>query len=349
MSEVEHGGAQDAELAALGLTALDVLDLSANLHPDGPDPRVIEAGRSAALDRYPHPRALPLRVAIARAHGLDPATVLPTPGGTAAIHLVARALLGSADRATVIAPAFGEYAAAASAAGAAIVEVTPAPPTFTLDIDRLPRAAVTFLCVPDNPTGRDLSRADMLRAVEVTGGAVVIDAAYEPFAGRAPFASDLARGDAKVVAIHSMTKLHAIPGLRLGYIVAAPALIAQFSALQHSWALDAPSIAAGIEAAGQHEARRAALGTMRLTREWLRGRWVEAGLAVAPGLANFLLVRVGAGGRVREALLDQRIVVRDASSFGLPEWIRVAIPPEARGEVLASAVVSAAAKVGGAA
>lgn len=345
MSGVVHGGAQEAELAAHGLRPMDVLDLSANLHPDGPDPAVIEAARTAPLDRYPHPEAAPLRDAIAAAHGLDPATVLPAPGGTAAIHLVARALIRPGDRVTVVTPAFGEYAAAAREAGAVVTEVRMAPPAFVLDIGALPRAALTFLCAPDNPTGRDLTREDALRAVEATGGTVLLDAAYEAFAGREPFTSVLARSSANVVAVHSMTKLHAVPGLRLGYVVAAPPLIARLSAMQHAWALDAPSIAAGVVAAGQHEARRARLASMRETREWLRAHWEAQGFEVAPGAANFLLVRTGDAARVREALLAQRIVVRDASSFGLPEWIRIAVPPVARRDEVAAAVVAAAPRV----
>lgn len=345
MSGVVHGGAQEAELAAHGLRAEDVLDLSANLHPDGPDPAVVESARSAPLDRYPHPEALALRDAIAAAHRLDPATVLPVPGGTAGIHLVARALLRPGDRVSVVTPAFGEYAAAARQAGASVVEVRTTPPAFAIETGALPRAALTFLCVPDNPTGRDLTREDVLRAVEATGGTVVLDAAYEAFADRAPFASDLARSNANVVAVHSMTKLHAVPGLRLGYIVAAPPLIARLSVAQHAWALDAPSIAAGVVAAAQHEARRARLASMRETREWLRAHWEGQGLAVAPGAANFLLVRTGAAARVREALFAHRVVVRDASSFGLPEWVRVAVPPADGRDEVAAAVVAAAAGV----
>ena len=341
MSGVEHGGAQDAELDALGLSALDVLDLSANLHPDGPDPALIEAVRSVRLDRYPHAEALPLREAIARAHRLDPATVLPTAGGTAAIHLVGRALLKTGDRAAIVPPAFGEYAAAARAAGATLIEVPVTPPAFHLDVTALPRARVTFLCIPDNPTGRDLTRTEVLQAAEVSGGTVVIDAAYEPFADRAPFASDLARSNANVVAVYSMTKLHAVPGLRLGYVVAAPPVIALLASLQYSWALDAPSIAAGIVAASQHEARRSALASMRETREVLRARWEVSGRVVAPGVANFLLVHVGDARRVRTALLGRRIVVRDASSFGLPEWVRVAVPPATRCDEVASALLAA--------
>ncbi|TAK78681.1 MAG: aminotransferase class I/II-fold pyridoxal phosphate-dependent enzyme [Dehalococcoidia bacterium] len=344
MSRVPHGGAQAVELAEHGLSPDDVLDLSANLHPDGPNPDVIAAARSAPLDRYPDTDAASLRDAIATAHALDPANVLPVPGGTAGIHLIARALLRPGDRATVVTPAFGEYAAAVRIAGASVVEVSTVPPVFALDTGALPPATVTFLCVPDNPTGRDLTRADVLQAVEATGGTVVLDAAYEAFTDGPPFASDLATQTDRVIAVHSMTKLHAVPGLRLGYLVAAAPLIARLRALQHAWPLDAPSIAAGVIAATQHNARRARLGAMRETREWLRAHWEAAGLTVAPGAANFLLVRVGDAARVREALFEHRIVVRDATSFGLPEWVRAAVPPAASRDELAAALVAVAAK-----
>lgn len=342
---VIHGGAQESELARHGFTPEDVLDLSANLHPDGPHPAVIEAARSARLDRYPSPDARPLRDAIAAAHGLDPATVLPTPGATAAIHLVARATLGPGDTALVIAPSFGEYAAAARAAWAKVVEVRTHPPAFQVRAESLPRATAAFVCAPDNPTGRDLTRAEAVRLAEVTGGTVVLDAAYEPFLDREPFTSDLARTNAQVVAVHSMTKLHAVPGLRLGYVVAAPPLIARLALLQHSWPIDAPSMAAGQVAAGMHEARRAALRPMRETREWLRARWESEGFLVAPATANFLLVRTGDAARVRAAMLALRIVVRDATSFGLPDWVRIAVPPEDQREEVAAGLVAGAAGV----
>ncbi len=342
---VIHGGAQDSELAQHGLRAEDVLDLSANLHPDGPHPAVIEAARSARLDRYPPSDAQPLREAVAEAHGLDPATILPTPGGTAAIHLVARAILRPGDTALIVTPTFGEYVAAVRAAGANPLEMRTQPPTFELRLESLSRAVATFVGIPDNPTGRDLTRAEVVRMAEVTGGTVVLDAAYEPFLDRDAFASDLARVSANVVAVHSMTKLHAVPGLRLGYVVASPPLIARLALLQHSWSIDAPSLEAGRVATGMHEARRSALRSMRETREWLRARWQAEGFTVAPGTANFLLVRTGDARQVREAMLSLRIVVRDATSFGLPDWLRIAIPPADRQEEVAAGLSAAAASV----
>jgi histidinol-phosphate/aromatic aminotransferase/cobyric acid decarboxylase-like protein len=103
-------------------------------------------------------------------------------------------------------------------------------------------------------------------------------------------------------------------------------------------------MAAGVVAATQHETRRARLAPMRKTRERLRAHWEAAGLTVTPGAANFLLVRVGDGKRVREALFEHRIVVRDASSFGLTEWVRIAVPPEGFGDEVTAALIAVTAR-----
>ena len=90
---VIHGGLDERELRALGIDPASVIDLSANLHPAGPSDGVLDAARSARFDRYPSADATPLREAIARHEGVPTASGLPTPGATAAIHLLARALL----------------------------------------------------------------------------------------------------------------------------------------------------------------------------------------------------------------------------------------------------------------
>lgn len=269
--------------------------------------------------------------------------MLPTAGGTAAIHLVARSLLQQRDGCLVFAPTFGEYAAAAGLAGATVREVRSRPPYFAIDEAAVVPARLSFLCVPDNPTGRDLGRADVERIASRVRGTLVLDAAYEAFVEREPYADALVAAGADVVVVHSMTKLHAIPGLRLGYVVARHTVVERLAAAQPAWSVDGPALAAGVVAVAQHDARRAALARMRRSRDELRRALERGGLAVGPGAANFLLVRVGDAPRVRAALLGRRIVVRDCSSFGLPDWVRVAVPPAERTAEVASAMLAAVA------
>ena len=329
---VVHGGIDEAELRALGVDPAGVLDLSANLHPAGPSPAVLEAARSARFDRYAPPDAGPLRAAIAAHEGVPEEWILPTPGATAAIHLVARSLLGRGERAAVIGPTFGEYEAAARAAGADLVHATAEPPAFDPP-EVLPDAHLAFVANPNNPTGASLSREALDRWL-APGRTLVVDAAYEAFVAGAWDAVDLVRDGADVIVIRSMTKLHAIPGIRLGYVVAAPEVIVSLAALQPSWSLDAVAQAAGPVALAEHHARVALLEEMWGTRARMLAALAGAGACLGPSMANFLLVEVpdGDGRAARLALLREGIQVRDCASFGLPSWVRVAVPSGAHEE-----------------
>jgi histidinol-phosphate/aromatic aminotransferase/cobyric acid decarboxylase-like protein len=330
--DVVHGGLQAAELAALGIAPSSVLDLSASLNPRGPHASVIVAAVEADLRRYPPAHAEPLRDALAARAGLDPTQVLVTPGATAAIHLAARAFLGEGDACRLFPPTFGEYAAAARAAGARVIESTveemlqPASVTGAS-----PPVPLTVLCNPNNPTGDYLERAQveaMLVGIAAEGGTLLLDVAYDPFVLDAWDADDLVRAGAPVLVLHSMTKLHAVPGIRLGYVTGAPALVQRVAALQHSWAVGSTAINAGLAAVRVEDQQRLAVLEVTRSREELTAALRAAGIEVRDSRANFFLVRVGHAADFRVRLLRRGFAVRDCTSFGLPAWVRVAVPPE---------------------
>jgi len=154
------------------------------------------------------------------------------------------------------------------------------------------------------------------------------------------------RGGLPVLVVHSMTKLHAIPGLRLGYVVGQPELINRLAALQPSWSLDAVSLAAGLVAVRQRQSRTILLGAMRETRERLRDTLHSLGYETADGHANFLLVHIGPASAARRALLGEGFLVRDCTSFGLPDWIRVAVPASEHLDALGRAFAALARNLG---
>lgn len=337
---VLHGGIDDVELRALGVDPAGVLDLSANLHPAGPSARVLEAARNARVDRYPPAGAGPLRAAIATHEGVPEEWIVPTPGATAALHLVARALLAPGLRSVVVGPTFGEYEAAVRAAGAEVVHATAEVPAFTPP-ESLPEARLAFVANPNNPTGAHLSRADLGRWL-APGRTLVVDAAYEAFVAGGWDAVDLVRDGADSIVVRSMTKLHAIPGIRLGYVVAAPEVVASLAALQPSWSLDAVAQAVGPVALKEHGARLALLDAMWAVRARMSATLTAAGARLGPSMANFLLIEVpgGTARDARPALLREGVLVRDGASFGLPSWIRVAVPPEAHEERVTAALLA---------
>ncbi len=319
-TEVVHGGLQPSELAELGLAPTMVLDLSASLNPRGAHSSVIVAAVEADLRRYPPPHAEPLRDALAGRAQLDADQVLVTPGATAAIHLAARALLLPGEACRVFPPTFGEYAAAALNAGATLLEGPGDEP-----------AGLTVLCNPNNPTGEYLGRkrvSQLVDEVSAGGGVLLLDVAYDPFVEGAWDANDLVRGGGPVLVVHSMTKLHAIPGIRLGYLTGRADLIARVGRLQPSWAVSSTAIAAGLAGLRVEDQQRWAAAEVTRSREELTSALRAAAIEVRDSRANFILVRVGSAPAFRRRLLPRGFAVRDCTSFGLPEWVRVAIPQE---------------------
>jgi histidinol-phosphate/aromatic aminotransferase/cobyric acid decarboxylase-like protein len=331
MSAVVHGGLRADELAALGIDPVDVLDLSANLHPFGPHPHVLLTAREADLRHYPEAHAESLRTEIASRAGLDASQVLVTAGATDAIHLAARALLRPGDSCALWPPTFGEYTAAITAAGATAVEYRSEPPEFAprLDVAAAPLAMpLAILCNPNNPTGVYLERAQVEALHARLGGTLLLDVAYDPFVEDAWDADDLVRAGTDMLVVHSMTKLHAVPGVRIGYVTGAAERIAQLAALQPSWTVSATALAAGPAMLSVERWQRDALPAISAVRAQLATSLATSAVEVVAGRANFLLARVGAAPAFRLALLRRGFAVRDCTSFGLPEWVRIAVPAE---------------------
>ncbi|MDA0352720.1 MAG: histidinol-phosphate transaminase [Chloroflexi bacterium] len=329
LEAVVHGSVTDAELAHLGRARSELLDLSSNLHPDGPDPAVLAAFRAADVTHYPEPGAEPLRSLLAAHHRLEPEQLLVTAGATAAIHLALRALLRPGDACALFPPTFGEYEAAVRLTGATVTEYLGAPPDFAPP-EPVSTASLGVLCNPNNPTGAYLERSAVESLAAQLGGPLLLDVAYDAFVDEAWDADALPREGAPVVVVHSMTKLHAIPGLRLGYVTGPAALIARLEAAQPSWSVGAPALAAGIEALRHDAARRAAIDDLRASRARLRGAFERAEVECAPSQANFVLARVGDASAFRARLIEvSGVAVRDTTSFGLPDWIRIAVPARA--------------------
>jgi histidinol-phosphate/aromatic aminotransferase/cobyric acid decarboxylase-like protein len=340
MTPVTHGGLQPEELRDLGIDPIDVLDLSANLNPFGVHADVLLAARDADVRRYPPADAAPLRGALARAADLDVANVLVTAGATSALHVAVRALLPPGEACLLWPPTFGEYEAAVAAAGGHTVEVRAAPPDFAPDLEVGP-APLAVLCNPNNPTGVYLDRHAVEELVaRLGGGTLILDVAYDAFVEGAWDADDLVRAGLPVVVVHSMTKLHAAPGLRVGYVVASFEMIARLAAAQPSWPVGAAALAAGLAMVTVEPQQRRALAEVTRVREFVSRALARGGLEVAPSRANFALVRVGDAAAFRRRLLGRGFAVRDCASFGLPEWVRVAMPVEAAARRLVTAFLA---------
>lgn len=334
-----HGGPDYAELAALGLSPDEVIDFSANANPYGPSPQVRAALAGVPLDHYPDAQAIALRERLAQVHGLTPDHIIAGNGTAELIWLLGMAYLQRGDPVVIIGPTFGEYRAAAGLMGARVAEYrAPAAADFHPDIAAIEaiierqQPRLTFLCNPNNPTGVYLTREAVEALAAACGeGLLVVDEAYRAFvAGPWPSESLVERGlglspaESNVVLLRSMTKDHALAGLRLGYALASPEVVATLKKVQPSWSVNAAAQAAGLAALSDEDHLRETVPKIAEAKAYLVEELTRLGLRVVPSATNFLLVEVDDGRSLRRRLLSRGLMVRDCTSFGLPEYVRIA-------------------------
>ena len=328
-----HGGLDTAELRRLGLLVEHLVDFSSNINPLGTSPWVREAASKADLSAYPDRYCLELREALSARLDVGIQNILVGNGSVQLIHLLTRALLSPGQSCAIFGPTFGEYEEAVTLAGGKIhfvcAEETDG---FRWSIDdaviaiKRIRPLLVFLCNPNNPTGVLLDREEVQRIRDAVGGngRLVLDDSYSSLADSSWDAIPLLNLG-NVAILRSMTKEHALAGVRLGYMIAEASVISATARLQPSWSVNAVAQAAGLAALRDDEHVQAARDVIASSKAYLYHELVSMGLTVRPSAANFLLVRVGNGARVRSALLKRHIVVRDCSSFGLPKHIRIAV------------------------
>jgi len=302
-----------------------LLDLAVNVRSGGTPSWLAALIRDTDLAAYPDQRAAV--AAIEARHGRSRGEVLLTAGAAEAFVLLARTL--SPRRAIVVHPQFTEPEAALLAAGHPAERVVLNFP-FTLDPAAVPADAdLVFVGNPTNPTSVAHARDAVLELVR-PGRLVVVD---EAFADCLPGEPESLAGLADLsglVVLRSLTKTWALAGLRVGYVLGAPPVIAALAAAQPPWPVSAPALTACVATASDAatEGVRAWAATLGNERAHLLARLAELpSIAVVPGAsASFVLISTGVAD-VRARLHAHGFAVRRGETFpGLgPGWIRVAV------------------------
>jgi threonine-phosphate decarboxylase len=351
-----HGGDVDGIARALGVAPADLLDFSANINPLGPPPPVRAAihafADGARITRYPEPGLPDLRAALASARGIAADAVAIGAGSAALFDAIVRA--SAAQRWAVPLPAFAEYRRAFEASDRTIVPyVLDEKSGFALD----PQAFATFVEAnacdgaivtnPHNPTGA-LIPAGQLRALigwlpRVT---FVIDEAFVDFAEDQSLVADAARSEHLTV-VRSLTKFYALPSMRVGYAVAAPAAIGRIERRLPAWPVSTIAADAACAALGSERYAAETLDLIAREKAALVSDLARMGIVPLPSAANFLCFRLPANAgaaKVRQKLLERyRIVIRDCSSFEtMPpdRWVRVAVRDAAANARLVAALAA---------
>ncbi len=305
---------------------------------ESPWPNAADA--EGELRRYPDPQPVALRNALAELYGCSPARLLVGRGSDEAIDLLVRALCRPGDDAVVITPpTFGMYAVSARLHGTAVVEV-PLLDTedgFAADFDAIEREAmsrpvkIVFLCSPGNPTGSalPLDRIEALARALQDRALVVVDEAYGEFS-QVPSAVSLIDRQRNIAVLRTLSKAHALPGARIGSVIADASLVAVLRRCQAPYPLPTPCIQVACDTLAEtaRAATDAGVEVVIAERDRLRAALMASPAVrhVYPSQANFLLVRFHDAQSAMERLLAAGIVVRDQrAAAGLNDALRVTV------------------------
>lgn len=329
----------------LGLEPGKIIKLASNENPLGPSPKA----RQAMIDTierahfYPDGGGYYLREAIAEHVGMSMANVILGNGSNEIIEFLGHAYLQPGDEAVVAKHSFAVYRLMAQLFGAKVVDVPD--PEFVADLDAMlaaitPKTKEVFIANPNNPTGTMVFQEDIDRFMSRVPDhvMVVFDEAYYEFLDEAPDVLKYVRAGRNVVVLRTFSKIQGLANLRIGYGLAAPEIIEVLQRARQPF--NANGIAqAGALAGLKDKAHMEA--TRRVTHEgraFLQGEFLDMGLEFVPSHANFVLVRVGDGKKVFEALLRRGIIVRAMASYGLPGWIRVSVGTMPQNEMFIAAL-----------
>jgi threonine-phosphate decarboxylase len=314
-----------------------LLDFSTSLNPLGPPPAVYRALRrqlqgGAALEHYPDPACTVLRERLVALHGVAPNQVVLGNGSSELIQAIPLAFC--CRRVAIVEPTYTEYLRASLLARAAVTHWLAEGDDFVPEPFDPEDAQLIWLCNPNNPTGRLWPHGVLPAWMAAHPGTLfVVDESFLPFRpdeaehSLIPHLSRLPN----LVVVRSLTKLYALPGVRLGYAVTSPEYADLLRARLVPWSVNAFAQVAGVAALKD----QAYLG---LTHAWFRSETqsvmaalqkLTLNLRVVPSEANFVLLRLRSvsSAWLLNKLRAHSIRVRDASNFiGLDEhYVRIGL------------------------
>jgi len=330
-----------------------ILDYSANINPLGLSDKVKEAilREIDGVVHYPDPAASALKQAISSHYQVAPEYITVGNGAVELLYILGNIL--RPRQVLVPAPTFSEYERACRAVGA-VIDYTLLDPAedFAVRIDIIinkiqsGRLDIVFICNPNNPTGSLVDREQLKRLAAAAWSRntmVVVDESFMDFLPDSGdyTVRDLVGSFPNLVILHSLTKIYAIPGLRLGFMLSQPELTKMLHGHKDPWNVNSLAQAAGVAAINDAEyifASRQLISAEKERFYWQLERL--PGCRPFKPAANFILVDIAGTGKtasqLRQDLLPYGILIRDCSNYpGLADtYIRLAVKLPAQNDRL---------------
>jgi histidinol-phosphate aminotransferase/imidazoleglycerol-phosphate dehydratase/histidinol-phosphatase len=278
----------------------DAIKLDANENPYAP---LVDGPLASGVNRYPEPQPGRLVGAMAALYGVQPCNLVVTRGADDAIDILVRTFCRPQEDAVAICrPTFSAYAHFVRMQGVRLIEV-PLDANFDFDADAFIEAAraepslkLAFICTPNNPTGNEVDRADVLRVAEALPDTIIVaDEAYLDFSFTPSLATE-AKNCPNLVVLKTLSKAFGMAGARIGCAIGEPELIAMAARALPPYPLPSLSIEAAMAALAPsrravHEER---IARIKADRDRLAGLLAAAPTvkSVRNGGGNFLFLEV---------------------------------------------------------
>jgi len=317
------------------------LKLNSNESPLPPSSRVAAAVAEAAADltRYPDPNAEPLRSALARYHDVAPDQVFVANGADQVLDCCYRAFASPGDAVVRTEPSYSLLPVLATLFSAEDVAIR-VDPGGALPAEFCSRPAVLRIVVnPNSPTGHWIQPAVLETQLQSASGIVAIDEAYCDFAPASCI--PLLAGHATWLVIRTLSKSHALAGLRVGYALGDRDVIADLNSVKDSYPVDRCAIAGAVAALEDSDHHALIVDTVRRQRARITDVLSDLDWVVEPSEANFVFARPPRGisaSDVAARLRGQRILVRHFSASGLDDRLRISIGDRAATDRLLAAI-----------
>ena len=334
----------------LGIQAEEIIKVASNENPLGPSPAAVAAMERAlhSLHLYPDGNAFYLKQKLAAKLGVTPAHLILGNGSNEIIEFIGHALIIPGTQVVASQYCFAVYPIITKLFGANLVTVPAV--NFGHDLPAMlkaitPDTRVVFVANPNNPTGTLIPDEAILAFVRAVPPNVLIamDEAYIEFLDKPSGLLPLIRagGLPNLLLMRTFSKIYGLAGLRLGYGIGHPELIAALEKIRQPFNINSLIQAGALAALDDEEhiqrTRRNNADGLRFFESAFR----TLKLDFVPSAANFILVRVGDGQKVFAEMQKLGVIVRPMAGYQLPEWIRISIGSPAENDRCLASLKSA--------
>jgi histidinol-phosphate aminotransferase len=314
---------------------IHAVKLASNENPLGPSPKAMEAARRALGEAnwYPDGGSKRLRQVLATRHNVRPEEVFVGLGSSEIIDLASRVLLRPGLDGITSEGSFTLFAIAIRASGGNLIQT--AMKNYAFDLHAMAAAVtsqtrVIYIANPNNPTGTAFGAAEFAAFLKKVPGdvLVVLDEAYREYAERPdlPDALALFREYNNILTLRTFSKVYGLAGLRIGYGIGHPTLVAEMNKLRTPFNVTSVGQAAALAALDDTDHVRRSVEANRTERHRLFLELTKLHLSPIPSETNFLFVPVGRFAKsLCDELLREGVIVRPMGWMGFPEAIRISV------------------------